>query len=67
MIDGSDRLEFADVEVISNTGLLLICRIGNRRVALPPQCMLPGTEISRRGDRGRLVLTRAQAVNLGLV
>ncbi len=66
MIDGSDRLEFADVEVISNTGLLLICRIGGQRVAVPPERMLPGTEISRAGDR-RLVLSRAEAVNLGLL
>ncbi len=67
MMDGSERVEFADVRVIGDTGLLLICRIGGQNVALPPQCMLPGSEIARTGDRGRLVLTRTEAVNLGLV
>ena len=66
MIDGSDRLEFADVEVISCNGRITVCRVGNTVVGVPSRCMLPGTDIARTGDRGRLVLAREFARNLGL-
>jgi hypothetical protein len=67
MIDGLKRVEFANVEVISKTGLVLLCRIGSRIVGVPPLLMLPGSEIRLPGDRGRLVLPLDLAKNLGLV
>ena len=66
MIDGSDRVEFENVEVISATDLVVMCDVGGRVVGVPPLHMLPGSLISRAGDRGRLVLSRATAVDLGL-
>jgi len=66
MIDGSDRVEFADVEVIAHRGLLLKCRVGEKTVRVPLQRMLPGTTVVLVGDRGRLVLSRAVAIDLGL-
>jgi len=67
MVDGSRRVEFDDVEVIRDANLILMCRVGTKVVAVPPLWMLPGTTIARTGDRGRLVLSRELALNLGLV
>ena len=47
-------------------GLVMHCRIGNRVVWVPSLGMLPGTEIRRQGDRGRLVLAHDVAVDHGL-
>ena len=67
MVDGSRRVEFDDVEVIRDASLILMCRVGMKVIAVPPLRMLPGTTIARMGDRGRLVLPREVALNLGLV
>ena len=67
MVDGSRRVEFDDVEVIRDTSLILMCRVGMKLIAVPPLRMLPGTTIARMGDRGRLVLSRELALNLGLI
>ena len=66
MSDGSDRVEFADVEAIAHRGLLLKCCVGEKRVRVPLLRMLPGTTVVLVGDRGRLVLSRAVAIDLGL-
>ncbi len=66
MMDGSDRVTFDDVQVLSD-GVILSCRVGRKFVWVPPRRMLPGTSIARAGDRGRLVLSREAALNLGLV
>jgi len=65
--NGTQRVEFTDVEVVSANGLILMCRVGNRMVAVPTRRMLPGTDIARAGDRGRLVIGRELALNLGLL
>jgi len=66
MIDGSERVEFENVEVISATDLVVMCQVGDKLIGVLPPQMLPGSLISRAGDRGRLVLSRATAVDLGL-
>ena len=66
MIDGSVRVEFTDVEVTWADSVIVMCRIGKKIVAVLPRQMLAGTEIGRAGDRGRLVLSREAALNLGL-
>ena len=66
MVDGSDRGTFDDVQVLSD-GAILSCRVGRKLVWVPPRRMLPGTSIARAGDRGRLVLSREVALNLGLI
>jgi hypothetical protein len=55
-----------DVEVVRNTGLVLICRIGGREVMVPPLHILPGTTIRRVGDRGTLVVPDWVAHELGV-
>ncbi|HKA27941.1 MAG TPA: hypothetical protein VKH82_01100 [Candidatus Binatia bacterium] len=69
MMNGADRIEFTDVEVIDGGSLVLKCRIGDKIVHVPPLRMLPGTTISMHGTgrRGTLVLERDLARELGLV
>ena len=67
MTDGSDRVAFDDVEVVRHAALILMCRVGEKVVAVPPMRVLPGTTISQVGDRGRLVLPREVALNIGLI
>jgi len=73
MIDGAQRVEFKDVvefedvEVVAVTYFALRCLVGGRFVGVPLLKMLPGTDIARRGDRGRLILRRDVAEGLGLV
>ena len=68
MVDGSNRVTLDDVEVTNDGGgIILSCRVGKKVVWVPPRRMLPGTTVARRGDRGRLVLSREVALNLGLV
>ena len=67
MIDGTDRVELDDVEVIERGGFAVHCLVGERVVAVPPLRILPGTTVEYPGDRGRLVLPRDVASQLGLV
>ena len=63
-----DRVSFDDVVVTSDGGgVILKCRVGTKVVWVPPRRMLRGTTIARMGDRGRLVLRREVALNLGLI
>jgi len=66
MIDSSKRVELDNVEVIRGTDRVLICRVGETVVGVSVPRMLPGTTIARAGDRGRLILPREVALNLGL-
>jgi hypothetical protein len=70
MVERLDRrhtlVTFDDVEVTSD-GVILSCRVRKKVVRVPQQQMLPGTTIARTGDRGRLVLSRWLALNLGLI
>lgn len=67
MIYRSYCVEFDGVEVVRNTGLVLMCRVGEKVVGVPPLRTMAGTTISAKGDRGRLVIPREVALNLGLV
>jgi hypothetical protein len=67
MIDGSQRVEFEDVQVLGMSDLLMMCQIGDQIVKVPSLQILPGTTISGHGDHGRLVLPRRVAIGLGLV
>jgi hypothetical protein len=66
VLEGAMRVEIEDVEVLSEGGLVIRCRVGERIVLVPFLGTLPGTEIKRQGDKGRLVLPRDLAVDLGL-
>ena len=66
MIDGPERVELDNVEVVRDAGRVLICRVGKTVVGVSVPRMLPGTTIARMGDCGRLILAREVALNLGL-
>jgi hypothetical protein len=66
-MDDGDRVAFDNVEVIEHGDLTLRCLVAGRIVAVPPLRILPGTTVSYAGDRGRLILPRDVAVQLGLV
>jgi hypothetical protein len=66
MIDAAQRVEFMDVQVLAATNFTLMCRIGRKFVGVPSLRTLPGTDIARRGDRGRLILPRDVAAKLGV-
>jgi hypothetical protein len=58
---------FEGVEVVKSRGLMLMCRVGDKLVAVPPLRTMRGTTISQTGDRGTLVIPREVALNLGLI
>jgi hypothetical protein len=64
MLDGTQRVEFSDVEVLAD--FVIRCRVAGKFVGVPALKTLPGTEVARRGDRGQLVLPLELAQKLGL-
>jgi hypothetical protein len=66
MVEGTKHVEFADVEVLDYVGPVMCCRVGDRVVRVPALPVLPGTEIKKKGDRGRLVLPLDLVVDRGL-
>jgi hypothetical protein len=66
-MDDGDRLAFDNVEVIEHNDLALRCLVAGRIVTVPPLRILAGTTVAYAGDRGRLVLPRDVAIQLGLV
>ena len=60
-------MEFSDALVLFDTGLSLVCLVNGMRVRVPSRLMLSPTEIRRTGQRGKLVIPRFLAVNIGLV
>jgi len=64
--DGKQQVEVRDVQVVAATYFTLRCIIGGRFVGVPSLKTLPGTDVARRGDRGRLILPRDVAERLGL-
>jgi hypothetical protein len=66
LMDGTRRVEFDNVEVI-NGGPMLWCRIDGMVVAVPSLRLLPGKQVRRAGDLGRLILSEDVAADLGLL
>jgi len=63
---GSWSVTFENVEVVRREDRVLMWRVGQKIVGVPPRRMLSGTTILTV-DRGRLVLAREMALNLGLI
>jgi hypothetical protein len=49
---------YDNVEVLEHDGLGFTCRIGDARVFVGKYVPMNGTDIGRKGDRGRLTLPR---------
>jgi hypothetical protein len=64
--ESSDRVEFHDVEALTYRRLSLVCRVGSMIVSVPPSRILPGSEVRRGGDRGKLILPKEVAIDIGL-
>jgi len=62
-----NAVAFDNVELLGGSNLVLRCRIEDRIVGIPPFRLLPGSEIVRAGDRGKVVLPKDLAARLGLV
>jgi hypothetical protein len=62
-----ESVEFPDVEVIEDAGLMLVCLVNGKRVRVPVLQALPGSEMRWTRKRGKLVIPRPLAVELGLV
>jgi hypothetical protein len=65
--DDTQRVDFADVEVLAATDFVLRCRVEGKFVGVPALSVLAGTEVARRGDRGHLVHPADLAEKLGLI
>jgi hypothetical protein len=65
-MDDADPIAFADVEVLADNQLVVLCLVNGRIVTIPLGRMLPGTTVRRYGERGTLVLTRQLATMLRL-
>jgi hypothetical protein len=65
MVDGA-CVEL-QAEVLGSTALLMRCRVGERIVGVHPLRLLPGTEVRRAGDFGKIVLPSEVARSLGLL
>ena len=66
-MDGSDRMELYDVQLVAYGRGVAMCRVDGNLVAVPEDQLLPGTELSPEVSRGRLVVARIVAQELGLV
>ena len=55
-----------DVLVTGDTGGIFVCVHEGRRFLIARDDMLPGTNVTKPGDRGRVVLAQSTARNLGL-
>jgi len=62
-----DVVEFIDVEVLSDTGLALICVVQGKRVMVPPRDIQWGSTVWGPGDRGTLIIPRLLAERLGRI
>jgi hypothetical protein len=65
-MDGNGTAMFRAVEVIRDTGTDFLCLIGTQQVWVPLTEIRYGSELARMGDRGRLIVSRWFAENVGL-
>ena len=54
------------VTVIGDVDGALVCEVGGRRIVIPRALMLAGSEVSKPGDHGNIVVPSRLAFDLGL-
>jgi hypothetical protein len=57
---------FRAVKVLRDTGTDFLCLIGTKQVWVPLTEIRYGSKVARIGDRGRLIMSRWFAQNIGL-
>ena len=62
-----DSVEFTDVEIVGEKGLTAVCLVNGKRVRIPAHEALPGSAMRWSRKRGKLVIRKELAVELGLV
>src|SRR5689334_8522668 len=67
VMDTPESVEFADVEVVAEIGLSVVCLVNGKRVRVPMHEALAGSEMRWTRKRGKLVIRKELAVELGLV
>jgi hypothetical protein len=55
------------VTVICDIDVALVCDVDGRRTVIPRALLLTGTEVSKPGDHGRVVIPTEVALDLGLI
>ena len=60
-------VEFTDVEVIEEMWPTAVCLVDGKRVRIPVHEALAGSALRWSGKRGKLVIRKELAVELGLV
>ena len=66
-MDTPESVEFADVEVVAEIGLSVVCLVNGKRVRLPLHEALAGSAMRWSRKRGKLVIRKELAIELGLV
>jgi len=61
-----DSVEYADAQVLFDTGLSLVCLVDGIRVRVPTVLLQSGSEVRRHGDHGKLVIPKWLALSIGL-
>ena len=62
-----ESVEFTDVEVVGEIGLTVVCLVKGKRVRFPMHEALAGSAMRWSRKRGKLVIRKELAVELGLV
>jgi hypothetical protein len=62
-----ESVEFTDVEVVGEMGETVVCLVNGKRVRLPVHEALAGSAMRWSRKRGKLVIRKDLAVELGLV
>jgi hypothetical protein len=57
---------FHTVHILRDAGTAFLCLIGTKQVWVPLTEIRYGSEVARIGDRGRLIISRWLAQNMGL-
>ena len=65
--DRGESVQFADVQVIRDTGPTWVFLIDGKQVAVPPLLVLAGSTVAwPRARRGKVVIPKSLAISLGL-
>jgi hypothetical protein len=62
-----ESVEFTDVEVVGEMGETVVCLVNGKRVRLPVHEALAGSAMRWSRKRGKLVIRKDLAVELGLM